>query len=73
MALGWGYTSASFPVPEDALRFVDRLPVISDDLCQSLFDHNDLGETFFCVDSSLNGQPGHGTCNVSTARRLAIS
>ena len=63
-AVGWGYKSASFPVPEDALRYVDQLPVLTDEYCQSVYSA-DLGETFVCVDSVFNGRPGHGTCNVT--------
>ena len=43
---------------------VDQLPVISDASCQAVFNA-DLGETYLCVDSVFNGQPGHGTCYVS--------
>ena len=48
---------------------VDQLPVISDAACQAVFNA-DLGDTYLCVDSVFNGQPGHGTCNVSQINML---
>ena len=63
-AVGWGYKSNGAFLPEDTLRMVDQLPVISDAECQAVYSA-DLGETYLCVDSVFNGQGGHGTCNVS--------
>ena len=62
-AVGWGYKSNGAFLPEDTLRMVDQLPVISDAECQAVFSA-DLGETYLCVDSVFNGHGGHGTCNV---------
>jgi len=61
-AVGWGYKSNGAFLPEDTLRMVDQLPVISDAECQAVYSA-DLGETYLCVDSVFNGHGGHGTCN----------
>ncbi len=63
-ASGWGYISEGFPFPNKDLMRIDDLHVISDQKCRDLFEGNELGETFFCVDSVRNGQGGYGTCNV---------
>lgn len=62
-AVGWGYIREGAVRPEDILRTVDKLPMITDEECRSVFNA-DLGTTFFCVSSIWNGIPGHGTCNV---------
>jgi hypothetical protein len=72
-AMGWGYTSGpSRPQIEDRLRVVDKLPVLPDAACRALFAPNELGETFFCVASTIDGHGGHGTCKVRSHLKVSV-